>query len=149
MHASYHANAISFRRHHVDLQTFCDIFKKLSTWKNYTLATCVKQNGDVRRRRSPHISYSSFFPSGLTHIDAFCQLKSTERYENVSRTLAYTWHDRFSDGSTDNTSRGRTKYKNCRIVKSVPDVIDCDLNDAQYEKLLGWPGLVNIQHDTP
>ena len=80
------------------------------------------------------------FPSGLTHIDAFCQLKSTERYKNVSRTLAYTWYDIFSDGSTDKTSRGRTKYKNGRNVKSVPDVIDCDLNDAQYEKLLGWPG---------
>ena len=37
------------------------------------------------------------FPSGLTPIDPFCQLKLTERYEYVSRALAYTWHGRFND----------------------------------------------------
>ena len=38
------------------------------------------------------------FPSALTPIDTFCQLKSTERYKNVSKTLAYTWYDIFRDG---------------------------------------------------
>ena len=46
------------------------------------------------------------FPSGLTPIDISCQLESTECYNNVSRALAYSWHGRFSDGSTDNTSCG-------------------------------------------
>ena len=62
------------------------------------------------------------FPSGLMPIDTFCQLKLTECYKNVSRALTYTWHGRFSDGSTDDTSRGRPiLYKNCRIVKSSFD----------------------------
>jgi len=59
------------------------------------------------------------------NTDQFCQLKSTEPYENVSRALTYTWHSRFSDGSMDNT-RGRPKYQNCRIVKSASDIIDRD-----------------------
>jgi len=50
------------------------------------------------------------FTSWLTPIDTFCQLKSTERNQNVSRALAYTWHSRFSDGNTDKTSRVRPKY---------------------------------------
>ena len=66
------------------------------------------------------------FPPGLTPIDTFRQLKSTERYKNVSRTLTYTLHDRYSDGSTVNTVRGRPRYKNCVIVKSALDGIDCD-----------------------
>jgi len=73
--------------------------------------------------------------SGLTPIDMFCQLKSTKRNINVLIALVYTWHGRFSDGNTVNTP---WKYKNCSIVKI-----------AQYKKLLGWPGLVNKQHNTP
>ena len=65
---------------------------------------CKAENGDVRRRRGAQTSYSSLFSSGLTPIDTFCQLKSTDRYNNVLSALVYTWHDRFSDGSTDNTS---------------------------------------------
>ena len=49
------------------------------------------------------------FPPELTHIDTLCQLKSTECCKNVSRALAFTWHDRFSDGSTDYTYRGRIR----------------------------------------
>jgi transposase len=64
--------------------------------------------------------------SGMTPIKTFCQLKSTERYKNVSRALVYKWHGRFSDGYTENTPRGRPKYKDCRTVKSVKHVIDCD-----------------------
>jgi len=71
------------------------------------------------------------FPSGLT----FCQLKSTERYENVSRALAYTRHGTFSDGNTVNKYCEWPKNKTCRIVK--------------IEKLLGWPVLVNIENNTP
>ena len=90
----------------------------------YTIATCVKQT--MATSDEAHRSAIQVFSSGLTLIDTFCQLKSTERYKNVSRTLAYTWHDRFSDGISDNTSRGRPKFKNYRIVKSVPDAIECD-----------------------
>ena len=42
------------------------------------------------------------FPPGLTPIDTFCQLKSTGRYNNVSRAHVYIWHGRFSDGNTVN-----------------------------------------------
>ena len=66
---------------------------------------------------------------------------------NVSRILAYTWHDRFSDGNTDNTSHGRMKYKNCRIV--MRQTRSTVTSDAPYEKLLGWSVLVNIQHNIP
>jgi len=38
---------------------------------------CKTENGDVRRRRGAQISYSSFFQSGLTPIDTYCQIKST------------------------------------------------------------------------
>ena len=50
------------------------------------------------------------FPSVLMTIDTFCQLKSTECYKIDLRTLslANTCHDRFSDGSTDNTSHGQS-----------------------------------------
>ena len=50
--------------------------------------------------------------------------KSTESY-NVSRAHVYNWNGRFIDGSTDNISRGRPKYKNCRKMKSAHDGIDC------------------------
>jgi len=66
------------------------------------------------------------FPLELTPINTYCHLKSTERYKNVSRALAYTWYGRFSDGSTDNTSRGWPKYNNCRLVIIAPDAIYCD-----------------------
>ena len=72
---------------------------------------CKAENGEVRQRRGAHKSaFQVCFLSGLTPIDPFCHLKSTERNMNVSRTLAHTWHGRFSDSSTDNTSRGLTKY---------------------------------------
>ena len=61
------------------------------------------------------------FQSGWTPIATFCQLKSTLIYNNISRALVYTWHGRFSDRNTVNTSLGWPKYKNCSIVK-----IDCD-----------------------
>ena len=66
------------------------------------------------------------FPSGLMPIDTFCQLKSTECYNNVWRGHVYTWLGRFSDRNTVNTSLGWPKYKNCSIVKIAPYAIDCD-----------------------
>ena len=88
---------------------------------------CVKQkmatsDEDVAHRSAIQVC----FTSGLMPIDTFSQLKSTERYKNVSRALASTWHGRFSDDSTDNTSRERPKYKKCRILKFALDDIDCD-----------------------
>ena len=104
------------------------VFFKNNTYESSTHRNLFKTvNGNFRRRRGAQISYLRLFQSGLTPIDTYCQIKSTERYKNVSRALAYTWHGRLSDGSTyDNTSHGRPKYKNFRIVKSVPDTIDCD-----------------------
>ena len=102
------------------------IFKTTHTNEVHHRNLCQSENGDVRRKRGAHISHEVYFPSGLTPIDTYCQLKSTERYKNVSRALAYTWNGRFRDGSTDNTSRRRPKYKNCRIKKPMPDAIDCD-----------------------
>ena len=105
---------------------FAVFFNTIHT-KKYTIATCVKQKMATSDEDSAHSSAIQVcFPSGLTPIDTFCQSKSTELFKNVSRTLAYTWHDRFSDSSTDNTSRGHPMYKNCRIIKFTPDVIDCD-----------------------
>ena len=74
-------------------------------------------------------------PSGLTPIDMFCQLKSTERNNNVSRALVYTWHGRFSDVNTVNISLGLRKYKNknCSIGKIEPDAIDCDCRRTVQE----------------
>ena len=80
---------------------------------------CKAENGDVRQRRGAQISYSSLFSIRID--DTFCQLKSTLIYNNISRALVYTWHGRFSDRNTVNTSLGWPKYKNCSIVK-----IDCD-----------------------
>ena len=56
-------------------------------------------------------------------IEAYRHVLSIEiniTLQEVWRALAYTWHRRFSDGSTDNTSRGRPMYNNCRIVTSAP-----------------------------
>ena len=64
------------------------------------------------------------FPSGLTLIDMFRQLKLTERYKKISRALSYNWHGRFSADSANNTSRCLPNYKNCRKVKSAYDVIN-------------------------
>jgi len=89
---------------------FAVFLKTIHSEEVYHRNLCKAENGDIRR--GAEISYSSLF---------FCQMKSTERYTNVSRTLAYTWHDRFSNGRTV----GRPKYENCRILKSAPDVIDC------------------------
>jgi len=49
-------------------------------------------------------------------------------------------HGRFSDGSVDNTSRGWPKYKNCRIVKSAQDGIDCDWRRTVLE-VAGMAGI--------
>ena len=67
------------------------------------------------------------------NLQTVCAIFKTDTHGRSTRALAYTWHGRFSDGSTDNTSRGRPKYKNCRIVKSAPDDIDCDLRRAVRE----------------
>ena len=89
--------------------------KKRYTWKKYTIATCVKQKLVTSDENAAHKSpIQVSFPSGLTAFDTFRQLESTERYKNVSRALTYTWNGRFSDGSTDNTFRGRPKYKKYR-----------------------------------
>ena len=115
----------------------------------YTITTCVKQKMATSDEDAAHRSAIQFcFPSGLKPIETFCQLKSTERYNNVSRALAYTWHGRFSNGNTVNTSLGGPMYNNCSIVKIAPDTIDCDYRRTVQE-LLGWPVLVNIQHNTP
>ena len=79
-------------------------------------------------------------PSGLTPIDMFCQLKSTERNNNVSRALVYTWHGRFSDVNTVNISLGLRKYKNCSKGKIEPDAIDCDYRRTVQE-VAGMAGI--------
>ena len=82
-------------------------------------------NGDVRWKRGAQISYSILFS---IRLDAFRYVLSIEinRTQSVWRALVYTWYGRFSDVSTDKTYRSRPKYKNCRIVKSASDAIDCD-----------------------
>ena len=37
--------------------------------------------------------------------------------QEVSKALVYKRHGRFSNGSKENTSCGRPKYKNCKTVK--------------------------------
>ena len=119
---SYHVKTMSFRGHRIELQTCCDIFQK----DTHNKSTCLKLIMAASDKDAAHISaIQVWFPSGLMPIDTFCQLKLTECYKNVSRALTYTWHGRFSEGSTDNTSRG-PRYKNYRIVKSAQDAIECD-----------------------
>ena len=67
-------------------------------------------------------------------------MKSTKRYKNVSKALAYTWHGIFSDSSMDNTACERPRYKNCRIVKFALDAIDCDLRRTIRE-VAGMAGI--------
>ena len=103
------------------------VFLKRFSLKKYTIATCVKQKTATSDEDPAHWSAIQVcFPLVLTPINTFCQLKSTELYNNVSRALVYTWHGRFSDGNTVNTSLGWPKYKNCSIVKIAPDAINCD-----------------------
>ena len=91
-----------------------------------TAAIVFEQKMATSDEDAAHWSAIQFcFPSRLTPMDTFCQLKSTDNYKNVSRTPAYNWNGRFIDGSTDNISRGRPKYKNCRKMKSAHDGIDC------------------------
>ena len=128
-----HSHIMLCWRHHVELHTFCGIFKNDTHDRSTSSQTCVKQKMATSDEDAAHISaFQVCFPSGVTPIDTCCQLKSTDRYKNVSWTLVYTWHARFSDSSTVNTSRGLLKYKNCRIVKSAPDAIHCDVSR------LGW-----------
>ena len=117
---SYHANTMSFWCHYVDLLTFCSIFEKGYTRK-YTIETRVKQKMATSDKDSAH--RSAIQVCFFIRIDTFYRLKSTERYKNVSRALTYTWHGRCSDGSMDNKSRGRPKYKNRRIVNVTSDAL--------------------------
>ncbi|XP_052761109.1 uncharacterized protein LOC128203644 [Mya arenaria] len=64
--------------------------------------------------------------SEMTPINTLHQMKSTERYKNVSRAPVYKWHGRFIAGNTECTPCERLKYKDCRTVKSVQDFINCD-----------------------
>lgn len=64
--------------------------------------------------------------TGMTPIDTFKKLKSTERYSGVSRSLVFKWHNRFRDGWTDSAKRGRKPYMNASNVKVTKDVIDGD-----------------------
>ena len=82
---SNHANTMSFWRHHVDLQTFA-VFFKTDTHGRCTPSQLVLSR-KWRHQSKTQISYLSCFPSRLTPINTFCQLKSTERYKNVSRAL--------------------------------------------------------------
>ena len=99
---------------------------------------------DTHERSTPSqlSSYSSLFSSGLTPIDTFCQLKSTERYINVSRALVYTWHGRFSDRTIVITSLVWPKYKNCSIEKIAPGAIDWDYRRTVRE-VAGMAGIRN------
>ena len=106
---SYHVKTMSFCGHRIELQTCCDIFKK----DTHNRSTCVKLIMSASDKDAVHISAIQVcFPSWLTLIGTIYQLKLTYRYKNVSRALAYTWHGRFSGGSTNNTSCGLPKYTN-------------------------------------
>ena len=85
-----------------------EVFLKSDTHGRRTPSQLVlsrKWQRQTKTRRTDRL-YKFVFSSGLTLIGTVCQLKSTKRYKNVSRALTYTWYGRFSDGSTDNTSRG-------------------------------------------
>lgn len=64
--------------------------------------------------------------TGMTPIDTYKKLKSTERYSGVSRSLVFKWHSRFSDGWTDSAQRGRKPYMDVGNLKATKDVIDGD-----------------------
>ena len=116
----------------------CHIHAIMLIYKHFAVFLKTMHTDEVHRRNhkqkmatsdedAAHRSAIQFrFPSVLAPIITFCQFKSTEHYKGVWRALVYTWHGRFSDVSTGNTYRGRSKYKNWRIVKSAPDAIDCD-----------------------
>ena len=69
---SFHANTMSFSCHHVDFA----VFSKTMHTEKYTIATCVKQKMATSDEDAAHISAVQFcFPSVLTPINTFCQLK--------------------------------------------------------------------------
>ena len=75
----FQANTISFWRHHLDLQTFCGIFKNDTHGRSTPLQLVLnrKWRHQTKTRRTDGSAIQVCFPSGLTPIDTFCQLQST------------------------------------------------------------------------
>ena len=66
----------------------CILFNQhISKYKHQEQLKMATLDKEATHRSAIHMC---FFPSGLTSIDTYCQLKLTERYKNVSRALAYT-----------------------------------------------------------
>ena len=64
--------------------------------------------------------------TGMKPTDTYKQMRCTERYKGVSRSLVFKWHGRFTDGWTDSAQRGRKPYMDAGNVKATKDAIDGD-----------------------
>ena len=65
--------------------------------------------------------------TGMTPTDTYKQMRCTERYSGVWRSLVFKWHGRFfSDGWTDSAQRGWKPYMDAGNVSATKDAIDGD-----------------------
>lgn len=71
---------------------------------------------------------------GMTPIDTKREMERSTMCGNVSRTLVYRWHKRFSSGLTDvSEKRGRPKKKDDHIIQLVKDAVDTDRRQTVRE----------------
>ena len=96
---------------------FAVFLKTIHTEEEHHRNLYNEENVDVSQKYGAQISYSNLFSiriGAYRHVlQIGINIKLHECFKNTFK-------------STDSTSRGRPKYKNCRIVKSALDVIDCD-----------------------
>ena len=112
---SYHENTISFWRHYVDLATFFGIFKT----DTHRISTPSQQSRKWRRQTKTRRTNQLF--KFVFHQD--WRLSTCFAYwnqQNVTRMFQEHLH---TLGIVDLARIIHPKYKNCRIVKSAPDVI--------------------------
>ena len=122
---SYHAYTMSFWRHHVDLQTFCGIFKT-DTHQRSTPSQLVlsrKKRRPTKTRCTDQLFKFVFYQEWrlLTRFVYWNQQNVTRIFQEHMHILGMVDLVRVA-----RIRCHRQKYKNCRIVNSARDDINCD-----------------------
>ena len=72
---------------------------------------------------------------GMTPVQTKREMEKTDMCGNVSRSLVYAWHKRFSTESNVSTTenRGRSKKSQASLVRKLKDVLDVDRRQTVRE----------------
>ena len=133
----------TWRRHYCEVNTLNDkqfavLLKAINAIKQHHHTICIKQKMATSDEHAGRQTAGSTILYSIRN-DAYQQMKSTEIYKHVPRAVIFKWKGRFRNGSTENTSRGRSQYllliakhwNPCRTSTTVT-------GDELFEKLLRW-----------